>query len=110
MAVRGSQVTKEIAGVAITAGTPVSIWTPATGKKFRLYGFHVGVSAAAAVLFKEGAGNSSIGVRSGLLAANGVVHADNLGEGVLSAAANNDLKVDATANATLHGFVWGFEE
>ena len=110
MAVKGQMVVKEIAGLVVVAGTPQTIWTPATGRKFRLYGFHVGVSAACAVLFKEGAGNTSIGVRSGLLGVNGNVHADSIGEGVVSAAADNALKVDVTANATVHGFVWGYED
>ena len=110
MSVRGGMIVKEIAGLVVVAGTAQAIWTPASGKKFRLYGFHVGVSAAASVLFKEGAGNTSIGVRSGLLAANGTCWVDAIGEGVLSAAADNALKVDVTANATVHGFVWGYED
>jgi hypothetical protein len=110
MAYQGQQIFKEIAGLVVLAGTPQAIWTPAAGKKFRLAGFHVGVSAACSVLFKEGAGNTSINVRSGLLGINGVVHADSLPGGVLAAAADNVLKIDATANATVHGFVWGSEE
>ena len=110
MAVRGQMLVKEIAGLVVLAGTPQTIWTPAAGKKFRLYGFHVGTSAACSVLFKEGAGNTSIGVRSGLLPINGSLHADSIGEGVVSAAADNALKVDVTANATVHGFVWGWED
>jgi len=101
---------KEIAGLAVLAGTPQAIWTPTAGKKFKLAGFHVGVSAACSVLFKEGAANTSINVRTGLLGINGVVHADSLPGGIVSAAADNVLKIDVTANATVHGFVWGSEE
>jgi hypothetical protein len=105
-------IVKEIAGLVMVAGVVQTIWTPAAGKKFRLCGYHVGVSAAASVLFKEGAGNTSIGIRSALIGANLGDSSDNIGDGdgILSAAADNPLKLDVTANATVHGWVWGFEE
>ena len=105
-------IVKEIAGLVVVAGVPQIIWTPAAGSKFRLCGYHVGVSAAASVLFKEGAGNTSIGIRSALLAIGIPDVAPDIGDGdgVLSAAADNALKIDVTANATVHGWVWGFEE
>lgn len=106
----GPLVTKEIAAVAVVAGTPAVVWTPASGKRFRLMGWSLGVSAAASVIFKEGAGNALIGVRTPVLAINGVDAQFGAWPGVLSAAADNVLKVDVSANATVTGYVWGFEE
>src|SRR5260221_5148899 len=50
---------KPIKAVAITAGTPVAVWTPAAGKRFRLLGFCVVPTVAASILFEDatGAGN-----------------------------------------------------
>lgn len=104
----GPLLTKEINAVVV-AGTPATVWTPAAGKKFRLVGYAVAVSAAAGVLFKEGAGNSLV-LRTPTLAINTPHDIERIAEGVLSAAADNALKVDATANATVTGSCWGYEE
>ena len=106
----GGVVVKEIAAVAVTAGTPATVWTPAGGKRFRLCGWSLGVGAAASIIFKEGAGSTAIGVRTPVLPINGVDSQPGLWPGVLSAAADNVLKVDVSANATVSGYVWGFEE
>jgi hypothetical protein len=98
---------KEINAV-VTAGTPAAIHTPASGKKFRLVAYRVSVSAAAGVLFKEGAANSLV-LRTPTLAIN-TPDGERLGEGVPSAAADNVLKVDVTANATVTGWALVYEE
>lgn len=92
----------------VVAGAPQTIHTPAAGKKFRLAAYRVAVSAAAGVLFKEGAGATLI-LRTPTLAIN-TPDGDRLGEGKLSAAADNVLSVDATANATVTGWAIVYEE
>jgi hypothetical protein len=65
---------------------------------------------AAPIIFKEGAGNAAIGLQTPVLAINGTDSLDLRGGGILSAAADNVLKVDVTLNSTVTGTVWGFEE
>ncbi len=51
---------KPIKAVAITAGTPVAVWTPATGKRFRLLGFCVLPTVAnAGILFEDATGGAN---------------------------------------------------
>lgn len=100
-------VCKPIAAVAITAGTPVVVWTPAAGKKFRLIGFALGLSVAGAVLLKD---NNTEFLRTQTLAAGTGTESPEMGSGYLSSAANNALKVDASASGTVNGFVCGYEE
>ncbi len=50
---------KPIKAVAITAGTPVAVWTPASGKRFRLLGFCVVPTVAASVLFEDATGGAN---------------------------------------------------
>lgn len=103
---------KVIAAVAITAATGATIWTPAAGKKFRLMGYSISASAAASLKFYDGAGGALTTqiFRGPLLAAAGIDSQYNLGNGILSAAANNTLALDVTGNATVTGTVWGTEE
>lgn len=99
---------KEVS-LAITAGTPQNLHTPASGKKFRVHGYSLASSAAAGVLLKEGAGNTLV-LRCPTTAINTPATCEDLGEGVLSAAADNILKVDATATGTITGWVAVSEE
>jgi hypothetical protein len=111
--VRTPNVFKTIAGVAITAGTPQTIWTPAAGKKFRLLGYVLGASAttgAAGSVFilKDNTTEILRAVDNGAGGINAI--SPPLGNGYLSAAADNPLKLDAAANCTAQGFVCGCEE
>jgi len=108
----GSLVFKRITPTSITAGTPLTVWTPTSGTKFRLLGYSLGATVAAAqAFFVEGAGNTATGIATPVLAIGGPP-ANNpaLGDGYVSAAVNNALKVDVSATATIAGFVWGVEE
>jgi hypothetical protein len=105
---------KNVAGITVTAGTPVAIWTPASGKKFRLMGFLFSVSVSAALIFKFGAAAAgsaeflrthSMGVNTNVM----FVHFG--GGGPMPGAANDLLALDATAGAPgVNGFVFGTEE
>jgi hypothetical protein len=96
-----------------SANTPTAIWTPATGKKFRLMGYWFSTTVAAGLVFHDlatvGTGGR-LNIPSPIAAAAGVLQSPPLGNGILSGAANNKLWIDATAATTLTGFVWGTEE
>jgi hypothetical protein len=103
--VRAAQVFKVVALGAGTAET--TIWTPTTGKKFRLMGFLLTVGAASTLTFKDNTSGTTI------FAARGTTDtpiAVVLGNGILSAAANNVLTVTRGTSATLDGVAWGTEE
>ena len=100
---------KTIAAVAITAGTPVAVWTPASGKKFRLMGGAVSLSVAGYILFEDNSG-TVVWQSPTLLAGTPYNLPDNFGNGILSAAANNPLYLDVSASGTVNGGVFGTEE
>jgi hypothetical protein len=94
--------------VAVTAGTAQTIHTPASGKKFRVRAYHLALSVAGGIMFEEGAADSAV-LR---LPTRGVAVpvSGRLGPGKLSAAADNALKIDATASGTVTGWVQVSEE
>ena len=99
----------DIPSTAVTAGTGVTIWTPAAGKKFRLMGWALTLSVAGSIIF----GDNAIGTliyRTPALLANTPLTAPPMGNGFLSAAANNVLKADVTATGNISGVVFGTEE
>ena len=95
--------------VAITAGTPATVWTPASGKKVRLLGWFLSSSAAAALELQDSGAAGTVIAQTPLLATAGIHDAPHLGEGVVLAAADNTLNLDVTANATVSGMVFGVE-
>ncbi len=103
---------KPIKAVAITAGTPVAVWTPASGKRFRLLGFCLNVTAVASILFEDATGGTNEFLRFPLTAAVSTAQVPvNLGQfGYLSTTINNALFLDVTATATVSGYVYGTEE
>lgn len=91
---------------AITAGTGVSIFTPTTGKKFRILGYHLSSSVAGSILFEDGAGATANEIlRTPLLAAAIGQSSGDMGIGVVSATASNQLYIDVTASGNVSGWV-----
>lgn len=107
---RTPNIFKTIQAASITAGTPVSVWTPTSGKKFRVMGYVLSLSVAGAILFEDTTGGANEFWRTALLAAGIGVPSPNLGNGHLSLAANNVLYLDVTATGTVSGFIYGIEE
>lgn len=105
-----ANVFKTIAAVAITAGTPVAVWTPAAGKKFRVLGFMLSLSVAGSVILKDGGNANAEILRTPLMAAGVGLASPDLGRGVLGSAANGSLNLDASASGSVSGFVFGTEE
>jgi hypothetical protein len=107
---RTTAIIKPIAPTAVTAATGITVWTPTSAKKFRLLGWALSVTVAGEIIFGDNAVGTVI-ARTGLLPAAIAQQAPpNLGNGFLSAAANNVLKLDVTVSATVQGFVFGTEE
>lgn len=104
---RQASIFKNIAAQAITAGTPVTLHTPTSGKKWRFLGGAVSLSVAGSVIFKD-AGSEVL--RTPLLAAGSGFPLPRLGNGLLSAAANNTFQLDTTANGNVSGFILLTEE
>lgn len=101
---------KMIDAVAITAGTPATVWTPASGKKVRLLGWVLSSSAVAALEFQDSAAAGTVISQTPLLAAAGTHSSPGLGEGLILATSDNTLELDVTSNATVSGMVFGVEE
>ncbi len=97
---------KTIAAVSVTAGTAVTIWTPTTGKKFRVMGFVLGCSVAGGIILVD----SATEFLRVLAAAGASVTAPGMDNGYLSTTANNLLKVNVTATGVISGYVYGTEE
>lgn len=107
---RKPNVFKDVNAVAI--GSITTLWTPTTGKKFRLMGGAISASAAVSVLFEDnsaGAGNFIFRTPK-LLADTPFIFVVGDGNGFLSAAVNNVLKATGSGAANLTGTLWGCEE
>jgi hypothetical protein len=96
---------KALAAVAI--GSIATVWTPASGKKFRLMGGSISVSAAVSILFEDNAAGATI-IQLPKLAVDTPYNFD-LGNGILSAAANNVLKATSSGAANVTGYLYGCE-
>lgn len=94
---------------AVAVGSEATIWTPTSGKKFRLMGFVLDQgTATGAITFRDNTAGTTIFI----LGANtvGIPITVNLGNGILSAAANNVLTAQGVATETLTGTLFGTEE
>jgi len=102
-----ASVFKNLAAVSVTAGTPVAAWTPTASKKFRVLGFMLSLSVAGAVILKDATTEK---LRTPLMAAGVGLASPQMGDGILSALADNVLNIDVTATGTVSGFIFGIEE
>lgn len=106
--VRAADVWKDVSAVTIT--TIATVWTPATGKKFRLMGGTISASAAMNVLFEDNAaGAGNFVYRTPKLLAD-TPYTFDLSNGKVSATANNVLKATGSAAGTITGTLYGTEE
>lgn len=93
---------------AVSIAAEATIWTPASGKKFRLMGVYLQQSVAGNITLRDNtAGTIICVVPSG---AAGDAALILLGNGIMSAAANNVLTATGAAASTLSGIVFGTEE
>jgi hypothetical protein len=106
---RGPVVFIDVPSTAVVAGTGTVVWTPAAGKKFRLMGFALALSVAGSIVFCDHV-VATILFRTPALLAGTPFAGPPLGNGKLSALANNVLRLDVTAGGNVSGFVFGTEE
>ena len=105
---REPKVFKSFSGTVITSET--TIWTPASGKKFRLMGFVItqGVAEGDITLKDDTGGTTILTIPSTPV---GQPLAFSLGRiGLLSAVADNVLTATGVSTETISGFVYGTEE
>lgn len=104
---RTPNVFKNLSAVVITNET--TIWTPASGKKFRIMGVVLdqGVASGVVTLRDNTAGSTILLLPAEPVGTNTYF---TIGNGILSAAANNVLTAQGVATETLTGFVFGTEE
>jgi hypothetical protein len=95
---------------AVSIAAETTIWTPAAGKKFRLMGYVLETGTVGGnVLLKDNTGGTTINIVP-FGAANGVISSPPMGNGQLSAAANNVLTATGAVTQTLSGTIFGTEE
>jgi hypothetical protein len=107
---RTPNIFKDLSAVTIT--TITTLWTPSSGKKFRLMGGSLSASAAVSILLEDnaaGAGNFIFRTPK-LLADTPFTFVVGTGNGKLSAAINQVLKATGSAAAAITGTLWGTEE
>lgn len=106
--IRVPAIQKDLA--ALTISTITTVWTPGSGKKPRLMGGEISVSAAGSVLFEDNSAGTTV-FRTPKLAAdtpyNFVVMG---GQGYMLAAGNNVLKATLSVSGTITGTLYGTEE
>ncbi|MGI8467733.1 MAG: hypothetical protein ACR2N3_04705 [Pyrinomonadaceae bacterium] len=105
-AVRTVKVFKPLTAVSIAA--EAAVWTPAAGKKFRLMGGVITTSVAGNITFKDNTAGTTIMVVP--VTAGVPVVIPPMGNGILSAAANNVLTAIGPAASTFSGTLFGTEE
>lgn len=93
---------------AVAIATETTIWAPATGKKFRLMGVYLQSSVAGNITLRDNTAGATIFVVPS--AAGGDAAYVTLGNGILSATADNVLTAQGPATSTLSGVVFGTEE
>lgn len=98
---------KNIAGVAITAGTPAAIWTPAAGKSVYLMGWQLSLSVAGLFIFKV----NGVEVLRGGSNASATDNDSPPSMAAFPTGASNaqPLQLDVSASGTVNGFVFGYE-
>lgn len=106
--VRTASVFKPLTALAIA--TETTIWTPTAGRKFRVMGFVLtsGTVGGNVTIKDNTAGTTILVIPFG--AAGTPIMSPPMGNGILSAAANNVLTATGTATQTLSGYVYGTEE
>lgn len=97
---------------AVSIAAETTIWTPASGRKFRLMGYNLTSGTVGGnVLLKDNTAGSTIHIIPfGAASANVSIPYPGLGNGNLSSAVNNVLTATGTATQTLSGTIWGTEE
>ena len=98
----------QLDAVSITHATPVDVYTPTSGKKFRILGYNISTTVAGAIQFEDTTGVEVL--RTPLLLAAAPFASGDMGNGYLSTAANNHLFLDVTVTGVVSGWIGICEE
>jgi hypothetical protein len=94
---------------ALSVASQAAIWTPASGRRFRLMGFVLTSGTVGGnVTLQDGVSTTILTVPFG--AAGATIVSPPMGNGILSAAVNNALYATGIATQALSGFCFGTEE
>jgi len=93
---------------SVAIGAEATVWTPAAGKKFRFMGFSITSDVSGNVTFRDNTAGTIIWVEPCL--AGQPISSPPMGNGILSAAANNVLTATGPAASHLSGTLFGTEE
>lgn len=100
-------VIKSFAAVAV--GAEVTIWTPAAGRRFHLFGASFTLSAAAQLTLKDNTAGPTILIADRPIAGMPPFDDWSVIEGIPSAAINNVLRAVSSVAANLSGYILGVE-
>lgn len=108
--VRVGKVYKHIEYLTLPDATGTTIWTPASGKKFRLMGISVSCGSAGRLALRDGSTGTDFIVR--FLYAGADTKNFDFGNGYLSLQADRVLELRNNSGATVNAWVtaWGTEE
>lgn len=95
---------------AVSVNSIATVGTPTTGKKLRLLGGSISVSAAGSVLFEDNAGGTTVYRTPKLLADTPYNFVVRSGQGYMLAAINNVLKGTGSVNMSITGTLFATEE
>ncbi len=93
----------------LSLASPLVVWTPALGKRFRFMGLSLSLSAKGSILFKE----SQTGIvlwRTPILDADQYYSFDLGPKGKLATSINNTVVASTTVAASITGQIYGTEE
>lgn len=94
---------------AVSVTTIATLWTPASGKSFRLMGGSISLSAGGSLLLEDNAAGAGNFVwRTPKMSADSPYNFD-IGNGYLASAINRVLKGTASAAGTVTGTLYGEE-
>jgi hypothetical protein len=106
---RTANVFKSFSGSVITSET--AIWTPTSGKKFRIMGFVVTQTVAAGdITVRDGTGLATILTIPSTPTGQPLAFPLGGGNGILSGAINRVLTMQGVSTEAISGFVYGTEE
>lgn len=101
-----ASITKAFDATSVNAET--TVWSPASGYRFRIFKMLVTSSRDGNLVFKDNTGGATILVVP--CKAGAPVDVELLGPGIASGAVNRALTCTGPASATLSGFIQGTED
>lgn len=101
--------------LTFTTNTVLQVWSPTSGRKVRVMGFTISVSAACAINVRLGAAGSGTRFYTLRFPTGGGTHTVSLGNGLIASAVNHVLEIQnptspSSGTTDVHVAAWGTEE